>query len=182
MPRGPWIERSAKLFEAGEFPEKGVSITPEQLAGLAGAFQDPVPVLIEHSESPLELGYLTSVQVMGDELFGTVSFTPEAHVLVERSGARSLSLGLTPDLTRIREVSLVRNPRIESAQLFSGGPVFWGELGGTCVLEGEALAECAEKVFTERATAPADGVPAAQGNGGDGEDWRERYDALAKEQ
>ena len=128
---------------------------------------------------------------MGDELFGTVSLTPEAHGLVERSGARSLSLGLTPDLMGIREVSLVRHPRIESAQLFSAGPVFWGELGETCVLEGEALAEAAGKVFgtdgpspptpspisRDTSAAAPETVPAETGEGAP-ETWRRRYDQL----
>lgn len=116
--RSGWIERRAKLFEAGAYPDKGVVITPDHLDAIAAAFDAPVPVLIEHSESPLELGFLTKVEALDGELFGTVSLSREANDLVERSGARSLSIGLSPDLTEIREVSLVRNPRVPDAQLF----------------------------------------------------------------
>ena len=42
---------------------------------------------------------------------------------MRRSGARGLSLGLAPDLRSIREVSLVRRPRVADAELFSGGVV-----------------------------------------------------------
>lgn len=119
-----WVERRAKLFETGDYPDKGVSIAAADLKALCAAFGEPVPVLIEHADSPFELGYLTAVEAMGAELFGTIALTSEANALVERSGARSLSIGLAPDLTSIREVSLVRNPRIASAQLYSDGPRF----------------------------------------------------------
>lgn len=116
-----WIERRAKIFEAGEYPDKGVSADEETLAGLAKNFDLPVPVLIEHADSPLELGYLTKVEAIGTELFGTVALTPEANALVERSEARALSVGLSSDLSEIVEVSLVRNPRVQSARLFTFG-------------------------------------------------------------
>ncbi|MBL8059769.1 MAG: hypothetical protein JNK63_03520 [Chthonomonas sp.] len=116
-----WIEREAKLFEAGDFPDKGVSITQEDLKEIESEFDLPVPVLIEHAQNPLELGYLTAVRAEGNELFGTVALTPEADALIRRCGAKSLSLGLTPDLKAIREVSLVQNPRISDAQLFRAG-------------------------------------------------------------
>lgn len=119
-----WVERRAKLFEAGDYPDKGVNVDVTHLNALATAFDLPVPILIEHAESPLEIGYLTQVEHVGNELFGTLSLTTEANDLVERSGSKSLSLGLAPDLTEIREVSLVRNPRVASAQLFSAGVRF----------------------------------------------------------
>lgn len=118
--RAEWIERRAKLFEAGDYPDKGLTITPENLRDLETAFGEPVPVLIEHSTSPLEIGYLTRIEARDDELFGVVALTPEADALIERSGARSLSLGLAPDLKSIREVSIVAQPRVADARLFTG--------------------------------------------------------------
>ncbi len=125
---GSWIHRRAKLFEAGEYPDKGVTVTAEHLCALATSFDTPVPLLIEHAQTPLQMGYLTSVLQEGIELFGTVCLTPEADALVESSGAKSLSLGLAPDLSSIREVSLVRNPRVQSARLFGGEVVFEGAI------------------------------------------------------
>lgn len=124
-----WVDREAKLFESGEYPDKGLTVTPDQIQTLADNFDLPVPVLIEHSRSPLELGYLTQVEARGGQLFGTVSLTKEANDLIESSGAHSLSLGLSEDLSRIVEVSLVKKPRIASARIFNGeviaAPVDW---------------------------------------------------------
>jgi len=118
-----WIERRAKLFEAGDYPDKGIVVNARDLDRLAANFDLPVPILIEHAESPLELGYLTEVSSEDGELFGVLCLTEEANALIERSGAKSLSIGLNGDLTQIREVSLVRNPRIASAQLYCDGEV-----------------------------------------------------------
>lgn len=173
--RAQWIRRRAKLFEAGEYPDKGVSIAVDDLRKLTESFAGPVPMLIEHAQSPLEIGYLTAVDACGAELFGTLELSPEANALVERSGARALSLGLTPDLASIVEVSLVRNPRVPSAQLFSGV---------------RFLSE-----FRESAEAPPpkpppqfrDGPPESESSpavkpGGGAPDWQRRYDQLRREQ
>lgn len=132
-----WVDRKARLFLAGDYPDKNVSIDESQLAALAASFDLPVPVLIEHAASPLELGYLTDVRSEGPALMGTIALTPEANALIDRSGARGLSLGLSPDFASIREVSLVRRPRVASATLFSDGPMFEGEV------ETRAGEECA---------------------------------------
>ena len=102
------------------YADKGVTVSPDDLAALQAGFAGPVPVLVEHAESPLELGFLTEVAAVGSELFGTLALSPEASALIERSEARALSIGLTPDLRSIREVSLVRFPRVADARLFDG--------------------------------------------------------------
>lgn len=114
-----WVDREAKLFEAGEYPDKGVTVTEADLDKMAANFDLPVPVLIEHSTSPLDLGYLTDIWASGSELFGRVALTAEADQIIRKSGASKLSVGLSPDLDEIREVSLVQRPRVASAQLFS---------------------------------------------------------------
>jgi len=113
------IERRAKIFETGDYPDKGLSIGPEDLERLVENFSDPVPLLIEHSHNPLELGHLTQVEVNGNELFGTFRLVPEANALMVKSGAKSVSIGLSQDLSHILEVSLVKSPRVPDAQLFS---------------------------------------------------------------
>jgi hypothetical protein len=145
-----WIERRAKLFEAGEYPDKGIAVSPAQVAALAATFHSPVPVWIEHAESPLELGYLTAVAADGDELFGTLMFSPEAHALLEKSAAKSLSVGLAPDLSAIREVSLVRNPRVASAQIFSSESIrFDREFAATIDYRAAYEALCAQNQARE---------------------------------
>lgn len=123
-----WVDRRAKLFEAGDFPDKGVSILPDDLRRLSEGFDLPVPILIEHAESPLELGFLTQVEAVGNELFGNLALSEEANALTNRSGAKSLSLGIDRAISRICEVSLVRNPRVESAKMFGAEIRFWVEL------------------------------------------------------
>lgn len=113
-----WIERKAKLFECGEYCDRGVSVSPSDLQRLASCFDSPVPILIEHTETPLRLGYLTDVEAIGPELFGTLALTKEANDLIEESGAKALSLSVSKSLERIHEVSIVSNPRVESARLF----------------------------------------------------------------
>ncbi|MEQ1823163.1 MAG: hypothetical protein ABL949_11680 [Fimbriimonadaceae bacterium] len=115
-----WVDRRAKLFEAGDYPDKGVTATRETLVGLAKTFDLPVPILIEHAQTPLQIGYLTQVEVIGDELFGEIALSQEANALIDQSEAHSLSVGLDKELTEIREVSLVRTPRIATARIFSG--------------------------------------------------------------
>ncbi len=116
----PWIQRHAKLFEAGEYPDKGITISPDDLKRLELNFTQKVPLLIEHATSPLELGFLTEVQAKRCELFGTVELSPEANALIESNNAKSLSIGLSTDLQTIEEVSLVNEPRVTSAKIFSG--------------------------------------------------------------
>ncbi|MEI7577305.1 MAG: hypothetical protein WCK51_10455 [Armatimonadota bacterium] len=119
-----WVERRAKLFEAGDYPDKGVSVSTENLQAIATNFDLPVPVLIEHGDSPLHLGFLIAVDADGANLTGLIALTSEADQLLIQSGAQSLSVGLERDLEHIREVSVVRNPRIESARLFDTRPLF----------------------------------------------------------
>lgn len=114
-----WVDRRSKLFEAAEYPDKGVVVSPEDLERIAANFDLPVPVMIEHAQSPFEIGYLTQVEALGDELFGTIALSAEADALIERSDARRLSIALDQGLDRIREVSIVRHPRVPSAQMFA---------------------------------------------------------------
>lgn len=113
-----WRERKAKLFEIGEYEDKSLSVRREHLQSLAMSFALPVPVLIEHTETPLRLGYMTQVECAGDELFGILALTPEAETLIDSSDAKSLSVSISRDLDKIYEVSIVANPRVASARLF----------------------------------------------------------------
>lgn len=113
-----WIDRKAKLFEVGEYNDRDLNVRPSDLQRLAASFSAPAPIWVEHTKSPLEMGYLTDVQAIGQELFGILSLTPEADKLLENSGAKSLSISVSKNLDRIFEVSIVGKPRVESARLF----------------------------------------------------------------
>lgn len=113
-----WVDRKAKLFEIGAYHDKNLNVEEADLQRLEKQFSEPVQILIEHTENPLQLGYLTQVEAIGRELFGTLSLTEQADKLIESSQAKSLSLSVSRDLNQIFEVSIVSNPRVESAQLF----------------------------------------------------------------
>ncbi len=127
------IERLAKLFEAGSYPDKGITITEEDLDTLAAGFTE-APVRVEHAESPFDgaIGALKRIWRKGRELFGTIAFTPEAWALIDSANARKLSVGIKRDKSALTEVSLVKRPYIAGAQVFNDQAtdvaVFFGEL------------------------------------------------------
>ncbi len=118
MPSTEWIQREARLMEAGVYPDKGVVITEAHLDALVRAFRAPAPILVEHRPSPLLLGWLVRVWRRGDALYGQLALFPEADALLRRLRLRGLSVGLSRDLSRLLEVSITASPRIPSARLF----------------------------------------------------------------
>ncbi|MGC8862993.1 MAG: hypothetical protein ACP5R5_09505 [Armatimonadota bacterium] len=120
------VEREAKLFEAGNYPDRGIEITEEDLDRIVENTAD-APIRIEHTLTPFDgaLGVLKCVYRKGRELFGRLCFTRAAWELVKAAGARRLSVALKKDKSGIAEVSLVREPRIEDAAVFGDvGVVF----------------------------------------------------------
>lgn len=146
------VEREAKLFEAGSYPDKGLEVTEAQLESLVARFTEPVPVLVEHLSSGWQIGWLQRVWRRGKELFGRLRLIPEAEALLRRLGIRGISVAVTPDVGRIVEVSVTATPRVEDARLLSKGVVaFSGEMVWS--EEVEALrqrAEAAESALRER--------------------------------
>lgn len=114
------IERHAKLFEAGSYPDRGIEITEDDLDRIAESTAE-APIRIEHTSTPFDgaLGVLKSVYRKGRELFGKLCFTQAAWELVKAANARRLSVAIKKDLSGIAEVSLVREPRIADAAVFS---------------------------------------------------------------
>lgn len=119
MMRTKWVTRRAKLLEAGVYLDKGVVLTPAHLQRIADTFRAPVPIFVEHCPSPVLLGWVQSVWLEGDSLYGVLKLFPEADALLRRLRVRGLSVGLSPDLQHLREVSVTGNPRVASAQLFA---------------------------------------------------------------
>ena len=108
----------ALLLKTGEYADLGVSIGVDTLETLVRNFL-PVPVLLEHVETPFRLGEVVRVWREGDTLYGELSLYDEAHALLERWGLRSLSVGLTGGLTRLLEVSVTARPRVREARLLN---------------------------------------------------------------
>lgn len=114
------VEREAKLFEAGSYPDRGIEVSEEDLDRII-ANTSEAPVRIEHSATPFDgaLGVLKSVYRKGKELFGRLCFTQAAWELIKAANARRLSVAILKDKSAIAEVSLVREPRVADAAVFN---------------------------------------------------------------
>lgn len=117
--RTDWVFRQAKLLEAGAYPDKQVVLTRRHLQQIVRHFRAPVPIFVEHCPSPVLLGWVQKVWVEGDSLYGLLTLFPEADTLLRRLRVRGLSVGLSPALNTLHEVSVTGNPRVASAQLFA---------------------------------------------------------------
>jgi hypothetical protein len=155
---GMQVEREAKLFEAGSYPDKGLDVSEEQLQTLVDSFTTPVPLMVEHLSQGWQIGHLKALWRRGKELFGRLALLPEAEALLKRLGIRGISVAVTPDVKRIVEVSVTATPRVADARLLSANAVtFSGEILLTEVTaleqDMEALrqrAEAAEFALRER--------------------------------
>lgn len=119
---GDVVERECLLFEAGDYPDKGVRITEDDLRAIAANTDTEVPVKIEHlSESPFDaaLGVVTGLRVRGAQLWGTLRQPVEAWRLAQRAGARALSVALDVAGRRLVETSFVCRPRVAAARVFA---------------------------------------------------------------
>ncbi len=122
------VERECLLFEAGEYADRGVVITEDDLAEIAANSAGEIPVRIEHlSESPFDgaLGVVTGIRAVGRQLWGTLRQPVEAWRLAQRAGARALSVALDVAGKRVLETSFVVRPRVANAQVFSGGRILF---------------------------------------------------------
>ncbi|GAB4458854.1 MAG: hypothetical protein OHK0029_20630 [Armatimonadaceae bacterium] len=125
---GDRVQRPILLFRAGNYPDKGVSVTPVQLHQIVERFQhgrlqgQRIPVKVEHRDSPLDpLGEVVALYVQGEELFAMVEFSAGIHAHIEARGVRSFSAAFLRDRTdegegfTLKEASLVTHPRIADA-------------------------------------------------------------------
>ena len=113
-------ERTARLLEVGEYPDKGLTLTEGDLDGLVARFSAGLPVKVEHTDSPLDpLGTVQRVWREGGVLFGMLASPSDLGAFLRRRGAAKLSVGLHRDPLRLAEVSLVLKPRVAAATLMS---------------------------------------------------------------
>jgi hypothetical protein len=121
LPDG-YVKRRGKCFEAGNYPDKKINVTPADLAKMAREFSGPVPVDMEHRPSILDgkLGHLLSVQVGQDRktLIGEAAF-PQWLEQIVPANQREVSLTIDRDTKKIVGMALVMKPRISGAALMS---------------------------------------------------------------
>nr|WP_240671813.1 hypothetical protein [Bacillus thuringiensis] len=87
--------------------------------------EDEIPIQLDHSESARDtVGFLESVSVIGDKLYGKLRIVEDSIKERVRKGlAKKVSISFYTDSsgnpTRLREVSLVAFPQLKGATLFS---------------------------------------------------------------
>ena len=123
------VHRAARLFVAGEYPDKGCLVTEDDLDAIVARFYAggaSVPVKSEHTDSPLDpLGEVVGLYRRGAELFGMLCFSPGVHAHIEARGAGNLSVALTREPKeegggyRLTETSLVFRGRVPGAGFLS---------------------------------------------------------------
>lgn len=114
------IDRDARLFVAQRFEERSIDFTESDLDAIVSHFTTPVPIKVEHFDSPLTgMGEVTRIYRKGCELWGRISFLKSAWDLLSHMGARRVSVGLDHHHRVLREVSIVRNPRVLTAEVFN---------------------------------------------------------------
>ena len=112
------VEKDAKIFEAGEYPDKEIAIGEDDLDVIVSNFTE-VPVKVEHTDSPLDpLGTVKRIWRQGKDLFARLAFPGDLAAFLERRGVKKLSVALYKDPLRLAEVSLVLSPRVPTAAMF----------------------------------------------------------------
>lgn len=113
-------ERDAVLLECCTLPDKDLTLTETDLDGIAARFTPNTPVKLQHTDTALDpFGVVKSVQRVGKQLLGRLSFAPAIAALVRERGALALSCGLDRSPLTLSEVSLVIKGRLPAATLLS---------------------------------------------------------------
>jgi hypothetical protein len=113
------VVREGKIFVAGDYPERGFTLSDAELLEAAGGFV-PIPIKLQHVDTPLDgkLGALESLRVVGSTLFGRARLPLWLDRLVPE---KRVSCGWDRATKRLTELSLVTEPRIADAVLYAAG-------------------------------------------------------------
>lgn len=126
---GDYVLRSGKVFEVGDYPDKGFSLSTEEARQSVASFT-PVPNDIEHRPSILDgkLGELRTVALSGDgkSLIGTVAIPKWLHESIGDAPLKT-SLAFDRATKRIAKNGLVLTPRVTDAALFGAYAEFAGK-------------------------------------------------------
>jgi hypothetical protein len=112
------VEREALVFEAGEYPDKGLKVTEKDIERLARN-SESVPIYVEHAESPVHLGWVKQFLARGRQLWARLALHREADALLQKLGVNGLSVAVPRSLDRVLEVSVTGSPRLPQARLFN---------------------------------------------------------------
>ncbi len=121
------VVREAKLFEAGSYRERGISFTEADLDAIVAGYKAEaangliVPIRVQHGRSPWEgkFGKVVEVWRSGKDLMGKIAWPKAVWDFLCTMGTKSLSVGFDWRQRRLREVSVVDQPRVLTAQAFS---------------------------------------------------------------
>lgn len=115
------VYRYGRLFEAGEYPDKNFTLTPEEMLQACGAFA-PCPIDLEHRPTVLsgKLGRLETIELGNDgkTLFGLVGL-PQWLDTVLGADDRKVSASWDRPSKTLQGLALVTTPRVSSAALMA---------------------------------------------------------------
>lgn len=134
-----YVSKEGKIFEAGNYPDKGVEVTEADLDRMIEKFK-PVFNDLEHMDTILDekLGRLEKVWRKGKELFGKVTVP---KWLSDSVGADPIKTSIA--LSKKKEIvgnALVLNPRITDAAIMSAFTANKPETKGTSKMNLRTLA------------------------------------------
>lgn len=151
------VYKRGKVFQAGDYPDKQVSVTADQLREGARGFK-PVPLNIEHLESVLDgkLGELVALDVQDDgAVYGTVSM-PLGIAALFGDGPVPVSVEMKVPECVITGLALAKHPRITDAAIFTAVGVQPSTAGTTHMNIKERLLAAFTKAVDEIPEAKAD--------------------------
>lgn len=117
---GDVVYRTGLVFRAGDYPDKDFAMTPEELSAAVEAFNEPLPIDLEHVPTLLDqkLGELVSVEASedGSELHGIVALPKWLDAVLPE---RKVSATWDRATKTLAGLALVRNPRVSDAALMA---------------------------------------------------------------
>jgi hypothetical protein len=159
-----YVIKRGLLFVAGNFPEVGYSMTPEEIAAAASSFVGPVDLDDTHHGSDTvfagRLGQLLSVEAVngGRQLLGTVRLPRMVDALL--GGMSAVSCAWDRASKTLTGLSLCQRGRVAGAAIFTAG--------ASVADRGQALAmTSAAFAAAGLSSSPETGTPVPEG----GEPW-----------
>lgn len=173
------VVRDAKIFEAANYPDRGFKITEADLDSIVASFKadgKQLDVKVEHINTAFDgkMGKVVEVWRVGRDLMAKLSFHQVVWDFLEHMGSKKLSVGLEKCRLRLKEVSIVEQPRVLTAQLFGDslaevdGLLVFSTLfgsgseskGGVRIMSGEV--DISILLQREREAGKAEGLAAAE--------------------